>query len=113
MAFKSFVLGLASGAVLMYLWDPQQGPQRRETWGKRLHNGRERAATAIETSEHAFEEARHVARDTAERARTTVESIRGKTDGARHQFDSARYEVTSNSGTNGGADDDGATLDHP
>ena len=55
----SFFLGVAVGATLMYLFDPRQGPERREIWGGRVRKGREQAQSAVQTGRQRVDEYRH------------------------------------------------------
>ncbi len=67
----SFLLGVAVGATLMYLFDPRQGVERREVWGERLKKGREQAQSAVETGRERVQEYRHRNDD----AETQVSSV--------------------------------------
>jgi gas vesicle protein len=66
MAFKTFVVGLATGAALMYLFDPRQGRERRETLGERLSQGRHEAEDVVERGRQTFEQVRERTRSTAD-----------------------------------------------
>jgi gas vesicle protein len=54
----SFLLGVAVGATLMYLFDPRQGPERREIWGERVRKGSEQAQSAVKTGRERVQEYR-------------------------------------------------------
>ena len=55
----SFLVGVAVGATLMYLFDPRQGVERREVWGERVRKGRDQAQSAVETGRTRVHDYRH------------------------------------------------------
>ena len=55
----SFLVGVAVGATLMYLFDPRQGVERREVWGERVRKGRDQAQSAVQTGRERVDEYRH------------------------------------------------------
>ncbi|HEY5639773.1 MAG TPA: YtxH domain-containing protein [Dehalococcoidia bacterium] len=75
----SFLLGVAVGATLMYLFDPRQGVERREIWSERLKKGREQAQSAVETGRERVSEYRH-RNDDAETQVSSVASNGGTAD---------------------------------
>jgi gas vesicle protein len=70
---RSLIFGAAIGAGLMYLFDPRQGPDRREVLKDRLQRGRQQAEEAADRGKHMFEDVRDQARDTVNSVRSDAE----------------------------------------
>ncbi|HEY5625689.1 MAG TPA: YtxH domain-containing protein [Dehalococcoidia bacterium] len=73
MRMSGFLLGVAVGATLVYMLDPNKGPERREVWGERLKKGREQAQSAVETGRTRVHDYRH-RNDDADAAVSSVAS---------------------------------------
>jgi gas vesicle protein len=69
--FRLF-FGALIGAALMYLFDPRQGRQRRETLSTKVHDIQHRAEDAAVTGRDAIHQAKETAAEARERARSTI-----------------------------------------
>ncbi|HUF52878.1 MAG TPA: YtxH domain-containing protein [Dehalococcoidia bacterium] len=89
-----FLIGFIIGATVMYLFDPRQGPERREVWGERLRKGKDQAEQAVETGKHTFEEAKAKAQEVTNSARHTLESVQDEAEEAAAEAESSFEDVT-------------------
>jgi len=68
------IVGIVLGAVLMYLFDPRQGGERRHTLAERMRQGREELPAEAQHAQDRFADARERARSTFQEARDRVQS---------------------------------------
>lgn len=106
MAFKRYFIAIGVGAGLMYLFDPRQGRERREALSERIHEGREKAETAVESSRQALDQAHETTAPIRERATEVAHQTTDKLAAAKEKVTSAVHRSDSN-----GTSAEGASAD--
>lgn len=93
MGKMTFLFGIAAGAGLMYLLDPQHGRERRERLGELLGQAREKVSDRLERSDVDLAESPREAFQTVKsRARSAIEEAEGAVSSALRRNESGEGE---------------------